>query len=719
MMDINKAAELHTTVADLLRKEQLLTAYAKMKVLVEEAADWNLRSEYENMTETYQRMLDFIAQNMADPERGKMYLNLITKGLILNDRLLRAIHIQVGTSLYYRTIRDLLRTPQMVSLYNAIEWIRQSIKADGDVSHNTEVQHRLFNALWTSDIWSPNDRTLVYELLQELPENLAALSVSAITMGLMEMFDPQKYLFLFDAYAHPANIVNQRAVAGIALGCLMHDNRMRNNKEIRDCVKSFEENAAFKKDLQCAQMQILRSRETEKISKFMNEEFIPEMLKNPALKKDKTGLDSLAIEDTMNPEWEKWIESKDVKSKMNIMNQLYTTGADIHMASFANMKNFPFFRNMSNWFLPFDPKHPDVAFDNIGEETSGLKIVQQMVGGSEFCDSDCYSLYLFLTSLPQGTRQMMSQHMPTLTEEMQEQIKELYARQNDRSNVCKKYTQNVYRFYKLFSRRHEFTDVFDEETNLQYCDTLHPLVSDSNHLHDVAMFLFSQKHYEEAEMMYASLEMTTIPTVEISQKRGFCLQQLKRYDEAIEQYENADLQHPNNLWNLTHLAQCCNYADQPEKAVQYYLKAEGISPDDLNLQLQTGNCLAKLGQYDEAFKRFFKVHYLDEKSTTVWRAIAWYSLMAGKMEQAERFYQMIEDNGGGDNASDLLNIGHMHWIKQDFSKATKYYKKCYQLAGEDSFCEMLLSDADSLLLMNVPPMDVPLILDLVRVTSYE
>ena len=380
MMDINKAAELHTTVADLLRKEQLLTAYAKMKVLVEEAADWNLRSEYENMTETYQRMLDFIAQNMADPERGKMYRNLTAKSLILNDRLLRAIHIQVGTSLYYRTIRDLLRTPQMVSLYNAIEWIRQSIKADEDVSHNTEVQHRLFNALWTSDIWSPNDRTLVYELLQELPENLAALCVSAITMGLMEMYDPQKYLFLFDAYAHPANIVNQRAVTGIALGCLMHDNRMRNNKEIRDCVKSFEENAAFKKDLQCAQMQILRSRETEKISKFMNEEFIPEMLKNPALKKDKTGLDSLAIEDTMNPEWEKWIESKDVKSKMNIMNQLYTTGADIHMASFANMKNFPFFRNMSNWFLPFDPKHPDVAFDNIGEDTSGLKIVQQMVG---------------------------------------------------------------------------------------------------------------------------------------------------------------------------------------------------------------------------------------------------------------------------------------------------------------------------------------------------
>ena len=246
--------------------------------------------------------------------------------------------------------------------------------------------------------------------------------MSAVTMGFMEMYDPQKCLFLFDAYAHPSNVVNQRAVVGIVMGCLMHDNRMRNCGEIRDCVQSFEENEEFKKELQCAQMQILRSRETEKISKFMNEEFIPEMLKNPILKKDKTGLDSLAVEDAMNPEWEKWMESKDVKSKMNIMNQLYTTGADIHMASFANMKNFPFFREMSNWFLPLDPKHPDIASAVMDEETSSLQIMQQMIEGSEFCDSDSYSLYLFLSNLPQGTRQMMGQHVPTLTDEMREQI---------------------------------------------------------------------------------------------------------------------------------------------------------------------------------------------------------------------------------------------------------------------------------------------------------
>ncbi|MBR4845201.1 MAG: hypothetical protein IKU98_02145, partial [Bacteroidaceae bacterium] len=247
MIDINKAGELHDTIADLLRNEQLLAAFSKMKALVDESADWNLRSEYENMTSTYQRMLEFMTQDMVDPARGKIYYDLIVKGLILNDRLIRAIHIQVGTSLYYRSVRELLRTPHMTNLYDAIDRVCKSVGGNNDTMVTSEVQYQLFNVLWTSDIWSPNDRVMVNELLHQIPTNLAALCVSAVTMGFMEMYDPQKYLFLFDAYAHPSNVVNQRAVAGIVMGCLMHDNRMRNCGEIRDCVQIFEENEEFKK----------------------------------------------------------------------------------------------------------------------------------------------------------------------------------------------------------------------------------------------------------------------------------------------------------------------------------------------------------------------------------------------------------------------------------------------------------------------------------------
>lgn len=714
MIDTEKVRELHTHIADLLRNEQLLKAFSKMKVLADEAADWNLRSEFENMEANYQRMLQFMLQDIAAPDREQIYYRLIMKGLILNDRLLRAVLAQTCSTSYYKGVRELMRRPNLSTIYDLAEWCRNILSTSNSAEDlYTELQSHLFNTLWTSDIWSPSDRETAASLLNDLPENLAALSVSAVSMGFLEMYDPQKYLFLFDAYQHPSMVVNQRAVVGIALGGLHHDNRMRNSEEIIQRVEHMNENPEFKRDLQNAQLHILRSRETERISKFMNEEFIPEMLRNPILKKDKSGLDHLAIEDTFNPEWEKWMESKDVKNKMNIMSQLYSTGADIHMASFANMKNFPFFRETANWFLPFDTRHPAIASvaQQSGEWQNSL--LTQLIMGSEFCDSDSYSLYLFIASLPHNARDMMEKHLPNISDEAKEQLNELYTQQHTRTNICKKYTQNIYRFFKLFARKHEFTDIFQEETNLQYTDTLLPLVSDPKHLSDVANLLFNEKHFEEAETMYSHLEMIDVPHFEISQKRGFCLQQLKRYDEAIEQYEKADLMRPDNLWNLTHLAQCYNYIDDVEKAAHYYLKAEEIAPDDLNLQLQTGNCLAKSGRYEEAFKRFFKVHYLNEKSTTVWRAIAWYSLMAGKMEQAERFYSLIETNGGDKNESDLLNIGHMHWINRRFSSAVEYYKRCCEITGMETFREMILADSDDLILMRVSPMDLPLILDLV------
>lgn len=713
MNDIKKAGEIHSQITDLLREEHLMDALNKMNTLVEEAADWNLRTEYENMKTTYRQMLHYISQGMEDTGRGQMFNLLKTKGFILNDRLFRAIHIQQGTFVYYSTIRELGKQPHLATLPDAAQWLKTRL-ATANHEEAAELKVTLFNVLWTSDIWSPNDRETVLSLLKELPEDAAAIGVSAVTLALMQMYDPQKYLFLFDAYLHPSNLVNQRAIAGIALGGLMHDNRMVSNLSIAQRIALAAEDETFCTDLQQTQMQLLSCRETEKISRFMNEEFIPEMMKNPILKKDKTGLDSIVAEDGYNPEWEKWMESKDVKDKMHIMSELYSNGADIHMASFANMKNFPFFRQTANWFLPFDNNHPAIAAYSHQAHNPENLLFTSMIEGSEFCDSDCYSLYLFLSSLPRNAKQMMDKHMPELTEEMQERLQELYSKQNSREKVRKKYAQNLYRFYKLFSRRHEFTDIFNEEVNLQFCPTLHPLVCSPDHIKEVAMFLFNQKHYEEADMMYSSLELMTVPSFEMSQKRGFCMQQLKRYEEAINHYENADLMQPDNLWNLTHLAQCYNAIGDEEKATECYLKAEAISPDDLNLLLQTGNCLGKLGRYEEAFKRFFKVHYLNEKSTTVWRAIAWYSLMAGKKEQAEHYYQMLEENEKSINEIDLLNIGHMHWISQRYDKALAYYRKCDELSESDSFRSLLLGDADSLLMMDISPMDIPIILDLVE-----
>lgn len=723
MTDIEKATKQHEKIADMLREERLLEAIAEMKLLAEKAMDWNLKSEVENMETTYRSMLQYLSQGMSDPERGRMYGGLRTKGLVLNDRLLRSVQQQTSSVLYHQTLRQLMKHPKLTTIYNAIEWMKlelETMDKEEPVSkekHQEELETTFFNLLWTSDIWSVSEREAITDFIkpETMPERMAALAISAVTLGFFEMYDLQKYIFLFNAYQHPSESVRQRAVCGIVLGCLMHDNRMRNNTEISFLIEELAENADFVRDIRQTQMQILQSCETERISKFMNEEFIPEMMKNPLLKKkDKTGLDELAMDESFNPEWEKWIDSKNVKNKLNIMNELHSTGADIHMASFAHMKNFPFFRTLANWFIPFDPNHSVVA-DVIGKVVGSNKIIfNLMTNGNEFCDSDSYSFYLFLSTMPEATLKMVGGNLPTLDSEMEDELKFLTAKGAQSENINRKYIQSIYRFFKLFSRRHEFEDVFEEETLLQYHETLHPLVESPEHLHNLSLFLFNNKHYEKAALMFECLEEVVTPTVEILQKHGFCLQQLKLYTEAIEQYEQAEYLKPDNLWNLVHLAQCYSNEGFLNKATECYLKAESISPDDLNILLQLGNCYAKLEDYEEAFKRFFKVHYLDENSVTVWRAIAWYSLLAGKMEQAERFYQKIEEGDIEKDMVDWLNIGHMHWVAGRYQKALEYYRKCSKLCSAEEFREMMMSDSDSLMWMDVPLQDLPMIIDLVR-----
>lgn len=50
--------------------------------------------------------------------------------------------------------------------------------------------------------------------------------VSAVTMSLLQIFDIRKFMFLLNAYTHQDTMLNQRAIAGIALTCYYYEKRI-------------------------------------------------------------------------------------------------------------------------------------------------------------------------------------------------------------------------------------------------------------------------------------------------------------------------------------------------------------------------------------------------------------------------------------------------------------------------------------------------------------
>ena len=84
----------------------------------------------------------------------------------------------------------------------------------------------------------------------------------------------------------------------------------------------------------------------------MREEIIPEMLKNvSSMKNMRFGFEENDEENNdMNPDWEDAFEKSGLGDKLREMNELQLEGADVYMSTFAALKNYPFFREVHNWF---------------------------------------------------------------------------------------------------------------------------------------------------------------------------------------------------------------------------------------------------------------------------------------------------------------------------------------------------------------------------------
>ena len=118
--------------------------------------------------------------------------------------------------------------------------------------------------------------------------------------------------------------------------------------------------------------------------------------------------------------------------------------------------------------------------------------------------------------------------------------------------------------------------------------------------------------------------------------------------------------------------------------------------------------------YNEALKYYFKVDYLDNKSTKAWRPIAWCSFLTGKYDQARNYYKKIMDNQP--NTQDFLNAGHTEWALQNIKGALAFYKKAVEKESGDfsKFQEQFNQDIPDLLVAGIEEAEVPLMMDQLR-----
>lgn len=681
-------------IYSLLATKRIKEALIQMQAISTQTNIWNLQNRITNVLTDYGYMLQYVEQGMEDPTRRKFYNDTALLAHELTDELCIALSVKESTELYHETIRKW--TKKAGHTYAEIQMSLETFTEDMSTASllynkekcedetnrlmmaHEEILNELFERTWASSHWSNTEATQANGILQSLliHPNDIALMVSAVTLAQLNLFDNRKFNFLFDACLHQDEQVRQRAIIGIMFNCLLNQRRIFLYPQITERIRLLTERPDFFRDMINAQMLFIIAGETENIDKRMKEEILPEMIKRmPKMKSPSEDIDDM---ESMNPEWDDDMESSGLDNAIKQMSEWQMEGADVFMSTFSQLKKYPFFDRIANWFRPFDIKHPELkGLEKFIQGTSPLGF---FINSTNFCNSDKYSFALSIRTMPENMKDMTLQELKQQMEDKDAEIERIRNSSNEAPkpyDVARQYMQDLYRFCKLWKRRAEMTDIFRQNPGIFFSNEMMAIaLKDMENAKQMADFMLKKGRWTEAADLYDRIIYRYPLYADLYQKRGLSLEKQNRFFDALKEYKHADMLQPDNLWTQKRMAVCYKKTSNYYKALECYQSVEKIEPDNLNIGLQIALCLIKLKKHDEALKYLYKVEYLSESSQKTKRPIAWCLFCTGKYDEALKHFLAILQSDAP-LAEDWINAGHTYLAMRKIKEATEHYRKAH------------------------------------------
>ncbi len=734
-MNLNKATKTHFTILNFIENNQLKDAFDNLKQWAADQQHWTTTEKISELETNYKYMIHYLVEGNKDPEQQKIYNHLVRDIYMLADNLLEQFQTRNSSSIFFEKARMAnVRQPLSIVEYQDII-SRQTdtfsvigLLPDGEEKQNRakqniiEQEHTILDFFYTV-FSSPRAKEEQIKSYNEFlnssvtPIQAKSLLISAITLNVLQRFDQKKVEFLLDTCNHFESEISLRATVGIVPIFRHYKNRWRYYPEITGRLSVMADNAAFARRLMTVIIQFIQAHETEKITKKLTEEIIPEMMKLSPMIGKKINLEEWMGESGLeekNPEWQKILDEAELTDKLQEFTDMQMGGADVFHSTFSNLKNYPFFNEMSNWFLPFDKRHSSLQ-QLFSDKSEGDSLLSAMLNTPMICNSDKYSFCFSIMVMPEQYRKMMISQLGAESDELKKMAEEelvLNPYQKEETG-CKQYIQDLYRFFKLYHRKTDFVDIFASPLDYHQLQPFQSVVSEEKNLERIALYYFEKNNFSEALDAYLMLTEKGNPTSETWQKIGYCRQMLGNVKNALNAYLKADLMDENNTWVLRRIAHCYRLLKESESALQYYRRLEQLKPNDLNIQLNIGHCFLELDKYAEALNYYFKVDLLSHDNTRAWRSIAWCAFLLQKFDVAQRYYGQIIENLP--NAYDFLNAGHVEFCLGNTKTAVELYVKAVKSAGSfTTFKLMFDEDLDELQKACIDTNILPIILDKVR-----
>jgi tetratricopeptide (TPR) repeat protein len=725
---------IHRQATLFLDNAEVSEAFETVGKLSHELSRADINDELERLNMSYMFMLKYLEQGVMDPQRDEILSKILQSLYSLNDQCFIGLMEQTSPEVFYARRRELAG----VSLISIIEEYRKELQQlslvkslPNEESDNhailahlrqaEELETKLFNRVWSSLPLSAEDANSLKLCINGdiLPVHTRCLLVAALFLGLMKFYDESKLLIMLEAYSlSDEPLVQLRALTCAMLAMLAHKKRIITSKAIQSRLSTMQDMSEFKQDVWSIQVQLARSRNTENVKERVRNDLIPNIMKmrpdiiDKLKDKDSQVIDLSDIE--ANPEWQDWLDQSGITRRIEEFNAMQIEGSDVFIATFAHLKTFPFFKTLSNWFLPFYAAHSSVV-ENLGASKMALAEVVQHA--PYLCNSDKYSFCLSLGALPESQRTMMSAQLEEQNAALNEAKQaELPDERKQRVSIVNAFVQDLYRFFKLFSRRREFIAVMDNPgIDMTDCLQLTHVTRDAHVLELLGTLYFKNAFYEDAIKCFSRLEEIDDATDDhIYQKIGFAYQNAGKTEKALNYYKRYELLHEEDAWNMRHIAACYRALGEFDKALDYYRRVEALTPDNVSLTLTIGHVLLEQNRTNEALQQYFKADLMDNSKHRAWRPIAWCSFLLNDYERAIDYYDRIARDDKP-SAQDLLNRGHVLLCQGKTQEAINTYRESLNLMGgvTKKFRNAFKGDALELRLHGVSAVDQALIPDAV------
>lgn len=674
-------------VAQELHRGNVGLAIAEMETYLAAYPQQQTLERLNGIKAEYELMRDYWRRGVNDPQLDQLYHHLLQRVYVLYANValfhrlrqyptLSGIHNRVRMERKDWSLADIRKEMEgfvsnIAMLELEPEHTRQE-KGDQLYKDHQSAMSNLFCYVLTSRMWTDGVGNDFEELLisPTVDSNDQQLLVSAVTLSLLNQYDIVKFRVLVNVYRRSQEVaVQQRALVGWALS--LKESVREIYPEQEELVTSLLSSKTVCEELTELQMQLVYCLNAEKDTNTIQQEIMPDLIKNNNLKIGPFSIEEREddpMEDILHPEASEQRMEK-MESTFGRMMDMQKQGSDIYFGGFSQMKRFPFFYDISNWFVPFYLQHPDIK--HFVDRMKGNKFVERLTKMGPFCNSDKYSFIIafqqVLEHIPESLRKMMERGEATMGEVPVDEL-------NTTAFIRRAYLMDLYRFYRLYPSRNEFVNPFNTTSvDLGACEFFSLWLFKGSPLEpykDQVVRLLKRKKMKEPamrlldsysddhrsiqyyiwnELYDMALEMD--PQNEIALRgKARKLYELGIFDEALDTYDELLLLHPDNATYLLNKAVCLVNTEDFEEALKLLYRLNYEQPDNERVNRVLGWALLCNHQLEQADNIYQKLTAVENPLIDDWHNYAYCCWFSGRIDEAVNCFRKYADSNGEDGS---------------------------------------------------------------------